>query len=121
LQAAGWTPSDFNNESPYSIMFGPDKCGSTNKVHFIFRHKNPKTGKYVEHHLTNPPMIINDKLSHVYTAVIYPDHTLKILIDGEEKKTANLLSNTVSTGDEKSFRQVVVRSGHFKQIANCNC
>ncbi|CAK9222672.1 unnamed protein product [Sphagnum troendelagicum] len=92
-QAAGWTPSDFNNESPYSIMFGPDKCGSTNKVHFIFRHKNPKTGKYVEHHLTNPPMIINDKLSHVYTAVIYPDHTLKILIDGEEKKTANLLSN----------------------------
>jgi calnexin len=93
LQAAGWTPSDFNNESPYSIMFGPDKCGSTNKVHFIFRHKNPKTGKYVEHHLTNPPMIINDKLSHVYTAVIYPDHTLKILIDGEEKKTANLLSN----------------------------
>ncbi|CAM6040781.1 unnamed protein product [Sphagnum compactum] len=92
-QAAGWTPSDFNNESPYSIMFGPDKCGSTNKVHFIFRHKNPKTGKYVEHHLKNPPMIVNDKLSHVYTAVIYPDNTVKIFIDGDEKKTANLLSD----------------------------
>ncbi len=74
-------------------MFGPDKCGSTNKVHFIFRHKSPKTGKYVEHHLKNPPMIINDKLSHVYTAVIYPDNTVKIFIDGDEKKTANLLSD----------------------------
>ena len=23
----------------YVIMFGPDKCGATNKVHFIFQHK----------------------------------------------------------------------------------
>ncbi|KAI7118816.1 Calnexin, partial [Hortaea werneckii] len=29
---------EFSNASPYIIMFGPDKCGSTNKVHFIFRH-----------------------------------------------------------------------------------
>ncbi|KAG0619161.1 hypothetical protein M758_4G121400 [Ceratodon purpureus] len=92
-QEAGWTANDFNNESPYSIMFGPDKCGATNKVHFIFRHKNPKSGKYVEHHLKSPPTPVSDKLSHVYTAVIYPNNTLKLLIDGEEKKTANLLSD----------------------------
>lgn len=92
-QEAGWTANDFNNESPYSIMFGPDKCGATNKVHFIFRHKNPKSGKYVEHHLKNPPSPVGDKLSHVYTAVIYPNNTLKLLIDGEEKKTADLLSD----------------------------
>ncbi|XP_024392874.1 calnexin homolog 1 [Physcomitrium patens] len=91
-QEAGWTANDFNNESPYSIMFGPDKCGATNKVHFIFRHKNPTTGKYVEHHLKNPPVPAGDKLSHVYTAIIYPNNTLRILIDGEEKKTADLLS-----------------------------
>ncbi len=48
---AGWKPTEFDNNAPYSIMFGPDKCGSTNKVHFILQHKNPKTGKYVEHHL----------------------------------------------------------------------
>lgn len=92
-QEAGWTANDFNNESPYSIMFGPDKCGATNKVHFIFRHKNPKSGKYVEHHLKNPPTPVSDKLSHVYTAVIYPNNTLKLLIDGEEKKIADLLSD----------------------------
>ncbi|KAJ7517333.1 hypothetical protein O6H91_21G019300 [Diphasiastrum complanatum] len=92
-QEAGWTPSQFDNESPYSIMFGPDKCGSNSKVHFIFRHRNPQTGKFVEHHLKNPPTPTTDKITHVYTAVIYPDNTLKILVDGKEEKTADLLSD----------------------------
>ncbi|KAI5055957.1 hypothetical protein GOP47_0029478 [Adiantum capillus-veneris] len=92
VQEDGWTPEQLDNAAPYSIMFGPDKCGSTNKVHFIFRHKHPRTGLYVEHHLKNPPSIINDKLTHVYTAVIHPDNKVSILIDGEEKKSADLLS-----------------------------
>lgn len=25
---------EFSNASPYIIMFGPDKCGATNKVSF---------------------------------------------------------------------------------------
>ncbi|KAF7840210.1 calnexin-like protein [Senna tora] len=91
-QEAGWKPKGFDNESPYSIMFGPDKCGATNKVHFIFNHKNPKSGEYVEHHLKNPPSVPSDKLSHVYTAILKPSNELRILIDGEEKKTANFLS-----------------------------
>ncbi|KAL2347118.1 hypothetical protein Fmac_001118 [Flemingia macrophylla] len=92
-QESGWKPKEFNNESPYSIMFGPDKCGATNKVHFIFKHKNPKNGEYVEHHLKYPPSVPSDKLSHVYTAILKPDNELKILIDGEEKKKANFLSS----------------------------
>ncbi|KAM5571480.1 hypothetical protein ABKV19_011859 [Rosa sericea] len=91
-QEAGWEPKIFDNESPYSVMFGPDKCGLTNKVHFIFKHKNPKSGEYVEHHLTTPPSVPTDKLSHVYTAIIKPDNELIILVDGEEKKKANFLS-----------------------------
>ncbi|KAK3443437.1 hypothetical protein EUGRSUZ_B03570 [Eucalyptus grandis] len=91
-QDAGWKVKEFDNDSPYTIMFGPDKCGSTNKVHFIFKHKNPKTGEYVEHHLKFPPSVPYDKLSHVYTAVLKPDNELRILIDGEEKKKANFLS-----------------------------
>ncbi|KAJ0554615.1 Calnexin [Helianthus annuus] len=92
-QEAGWTAKGFDNESPYSIMFGPDKCGATNKVHFILKHKNPKSGEYVEHHLKFPPSVPSDKLTHVYTAVIKPDNELVILIDGEEKKKANFLSS----------------------------
>ncbi|PKA55285.1 Calnexin like 1 [Apostasia shenzhenica] len=91
-QGAGWTPSEFDNDAPYSIMFGPDKCGSTNKVHFILKHKNPKTGEYVEHHLKYPPSVPSDKLSHVYTAILEPNSDLRILIDGEEKKKANVLT-----------------------------
>lgn len=30
-------PEEFSNASPYVIMFGPDKCGTTNKV----RTSNP--------------------------------------------------------------------------------
>ncbi|KAL6517873.1 hypothetical protein OROMI_033574 [Orobanche minor] len=91
-QEAGWIPKEFDNESPYTIMFGPDKCGATNKVHFILKHKNPKTGKFVEHHLKFPPSVPSDKLTHVYTAILKPDNELRILIDGEEKKKANFLS-----------------------------
>ncbi|KAI5069648.1 hypothetical protein GOP47_0015949 [Adiantum capillus-veneris] len=93
VQKDGWTPTQLDNEAPYSIMFGPDKCGSTNKVHFIFRHKHPKTGAYIEHHLKFPPSLINDKLSHVYTAALYPNNTVSILIDGQVKKSADLLSD----------------------------
>ncbi|KAJ9163979.1 hypothetical protein P3X46_023598 [Hevea brasiliensis] len=92
-QEAGWTPKDFDSESPYSIMFGPDKCGATNKVHFILKHKNPKSGEYIEHHLKFPPSVPSDKLTHVYTAILKPDNELRILIDGEEKKKANFLSS----------------------------
>ncbi|PON57007.1 Calreticulin/calnexin [Parasponia andersonii] len=91
-QDAGWKAKEFDNESPYSIMFGPDKCGSTNKLHFILKHKNPKNGEYVEHHLKNPPSVPSDKLTHVYTALLTPDNELRILVDGEEKKKANFLS-----------------------------
>jgi len=91
-QDAGWDAKEFDNETPYTIMFGPDKCGSTNKVHFILKHKNPKTGKYVEHHLKFPASVPYDKLSHVYTAILKPDNEVRILIDGEEKKKANFLS-----------------------------
>ncbi|KAB1201697.1 hypothetical protein CJ030_MR7G000346 [Morella rubra] len=90
-QEAGWQPKEFDNDSPYSFMFGPDKCGSTNKVHFILKHKNPKSGEYVEHHLKSPPSVPSDKLSHVYTAVLRPDNEVRILIDGEEKTKANFL------------------------------
>ncbi|KAL6996808.1 hypothetical protein U1Q18_006938 [Sarracenia purpurea var. burkii] len=91
-QEAGWTSNEFDNQSPYSIMFGPDKCGITNKVHFILKHKNPKSGEYIEHHLKYPPSVPSDKLTHVYTAILKPSNELRILIDGEEKKKANFLS-----------------------------
>ncbi|GLU04124.1 hypothetical protein SLE2022_212870 [Rubroshorea leprosula] len=92
-QEAGWTPEEFDEKSPYSIMFGPDKCGSTKKVHFILNLQNPMNGEYFEHHLKFPPSMPTDKLTHVYTAILRPNNELRILIDGVEKKKAKFLSD----------------------------
>lgn len=82
---------EFSNASPYVIMFGPDKCGATNKVHFIFKHKNPKTGEYEEKHLKSPPMAKITKQSTLYTLIVKPDQTFEIRIDGKEAKSGSLL------------------------------
>jgi calnexin len=29
--------TQFHDKTPYTIMFGPDKCGNDFKLHFIFR------------------------------------------------------------------------------------
>ncbi|GES60936.1 calnexin precursor [Aspergillus terreus] len=84
---------EFSNASPYVIMFGPDKCGATNKVHFIFRHKNPKTGEYEEKHLKAPPAARTNKVTSLYTLIVRPDQSFQILIDGEAVKNGTLLED----------------------------
>lgn len=84
---------EFSNASPYIIMFGPDKCGSTNKVHFIFRHKNPKTGEYEEKHLKSPPAARITKTSSLYTLIVRPDQTFEMMIDGGSVKNGSLLED----------------------------
>ncbi|CAG8324884.1 unnamed protein product [Penicillium salamii] len=84
---------EFSNATPYVVMFGPDKCGATNKVHFIFRHKNPKTGEYEEKHLKTPPVARTNKVTSLYTLIVKPDQTFEILINGESAKAGSLLED----------------------------
>jgi calnexin len=84
---------EFSNATPYVIMFGPDKCGHTNKVHFIFNHKNPKTGEYEEKHLKSPPSAKIVKTSELYTLIVNPDNTFSIRMNGEEVKSGSLLED----------------------------
>lgn len=49
-EPAGAALGAFNDRTPYTIMFGPDKCGNEVKLHFIFRHVNPLTGQVEEKH-----------------------------------------------------------------------
>ncbi|KAL7746302.1 hypothetical protein RI367_008373 [Sorochytrium milnesiophthora] len=86
-------PQKYSDKTPYTIMFGPDKCGTTNKVHFIFRFLNPTTGVINEHHLTNGPTLPStySKETHLYTLKIFPeDNTYEVLIDNESKKKGSL-------------------------------
>ncbi|GJC84145.1 calnexin [Colletotrichum liriopes] len=84
---------EFSNATPYVIMFGPDKCGHTNKVHFIFNHKNPKTGEYEEKHLTSPPTARIVKTTELYTLIVHPNNTFIIQQNGEQVKTGSLLED----------------------------
>lgn len=70
------------DQTPYIIMFGPDKCGSDSKVHFIVRHENPVTKTWQEKHLENRPTPPTDQKTHLYTLIIHEsDNTYEILID----------------------------------------
>ncbi|GAB1310453.1 hypothetical protein MFIFM68171_00663 [Madurella fahalii] len=84
---------EFSNTTPYVIMFGPDKCGHTNKVHFIFNHKNPKTGEYEEKHLTSPPTAKIVKTTELYTLIVHPNNTYVIQQNGEQVKEGSLLED----------------------------
>ncbi|KAE8444995.1 hypothetical protein EG329_014001 [Mollisiaceae sp. DMI_Dod_QoI] len=84
---------EFSNTSPYVVMFGPDKCGSTNKVHLIINHKNPKTGEYEEKHLSSAPAARIVKTTELYTLIIHPNNTAVIKLNGEQVKEANLLED----------------------------
>jgi calnexin len=84
---------EFSNTTPYVIMFGPDKCGHNNKVHFIFNHKNPKTGKYEEKHLSAPPTARIVKTTELYTLIVHPNNTYIIKQNNEQVKTGSLLED----------------------------
>lgn len=63
------------------------------QVHFIFRHKNPKTGEFEEKHLKLPPTPSIEKTTNLYTLIVKPDNTFQVLINGDSVKTGSLLED----------------------------
>ena len=82
-----------NGSTPYSIMFGPDRCGTSDKVHLILRHRNPLTGEVEEKHLKDAPKSKDSDLTVLYTLVIRPDNTFEIRIDNEQVRKGSLLKD----------------------------
>ncbi|EIE21635.1 calreticulin 2, calcium-binding protein [Coccomyxa subellipsoidea C-169] len=76
---------DFGGDTPYSVMFGPDICGSTKKVHAILTDKK---GRNLEFKPTVPAK--TDELTHVYTYILHPNNTYQILIDNEVDRNGTL-------------------------------
>ena len=95
LLSAPFEPEQLDGDTPYTIMFGPDKCGTTNKVHFIFRHKNPLTGKFEEKHYKSPPTIGEGKSSHLYTLYVLENNTVEIYLDMERQSMGSLLEDFI--------------------------
>ncbi|KJZ78412.1 Calnexin-like protein [Hirsutella minnesotensis 3608] len=84
---------EFSNTTPYVVMFGPDKCGHNNKVHFIINHKNPKTGEYEEKHLSSPPTAKIVKTTELYTLIIHPNQTYAIRQNRDEVQSGSLFED----------------------------
>uniref|UniRef100_A0A672RC84 Calnexin n=1 Tax=Sinocyclocheilus grahami TaxID=75366 RepID=A0A672RC84_SINGR len=88
---------EFVDKTPYTIMFGPDKCGEDYKLHFIFRHKNPKNGEFEEKHAKKPDADLRtyytDKKTHLFTLVLNPDNSFEILIDQTVVNSGSLLND----------------------------
>jgi len=87
LMPADVDQETFNGESPYNIMFGPDKCGATNRIHFIFSHKGKN---FLWKKTVVPP---SDQLTHLYTAIVNPDQTYEVRVDNEVKESGNILDD----------------------------
>jgi len=87
----------FHDKTPYTIMFGPDKCGSDIKLHFIFRHKNPLNGSFEEKHAKRPSNRVeeafNDKKPHLYRLVLKPDNRFEVFVDSLLINQGNLLED----------------------------
>ena len=79
--------ADFHGETPYNIMFGPDICGPTKKVHVIVEYKG-KT-----HLIKKDIRCKDDELTHLYTFILNPDNTYEVQIDGEKVEGGELESD----------------------------
>lgn len=84
---------NINDGTPYTIMFGPDKCGAVNKVHFILQYQNPVSKQWEEKHFNETIAIRTDKNTHLYTLQIKEDSSFTIFIDMKPVKAGHLLTH----------------------------
>jgi len=84
VMPAPFEQAKFSGDDDYTIMFGPDICGSTKRVHVIFNYK----GKNLLIKKTIPAE--TDEHTHVYTLIVRPDNTYEVQIDGAKKESGNL-------------------------------
>jgi len=74
----------FDGDTQYEIMFGPDICGSTKKVHAILRNED-------ENLLINKEVRATaDQYTHQYVFILKPDNTFEIKVDGESKQSGDV-------------------------------
>jgi len=77
----------FGGETPYSVMFGPDVCGASNKKTHVILHSNPKDENLL---IKKQVMCETDDLTHLYTLVVHPDNTFEVFVDNKSVRKGKL-------------------------------
>lgn len=87
------------DKTPFTIMFGPDKCGSESKLHFILQYMNPKTNEFEEKHWKQAKFVGNlmstfsDKKHHIFKLVLESNNNFELFLDGSSVGKGNLLED----------------------------
>lgn len=81
---------EFQGDSHYSIMFGPDLCANdVSRIHLIF---NDGTKNLLKRDDINLEFRDKNEYTHVYTVVIHRDNTYHVYFDFKEKSHGDLIS-----------------------------
>jgi len=86
LFSAGFEPEEMTGDSEYAVMFGPDQCGSTKRVHAILSYNGENLLRKEDVRLN-----VYDKLTHLYTFIVKADRTYEVKVDNEVVESGNLL------------------------------
>ncbi|KAM9413175.1 calnexin isoform 1-T1 [Salvelinus alpinus] len=91
--------SQFSESTPYSVMFGPDKCGTSHRIHLIVRVTDSSNGRNQEIHAPQPAddltVYFTDRQPHLYTLQLYQDSRYEIFIDQSLISQGRLLTGEV--------------------------
>jgi len=87
----------FHDKTPYTIMFGPDRCGTQEKLHLILRHVNPVTNEVEEKHAKKPAdfdkTYFEPGKTRLYRLTMFPDSSFEISVDRNVLSKGHLLSD----------------------------
>jgi len=84
LPKDGVEVDSFGGDTPYAVMFGPDKCGYDSRTHVIFTYNGENLLVKKE------PRMESGELTNVYTLIVKPDNTYEVRINNEEVQTGSL-------------------------------
>ncbi|KAI3836292.1 hypothetical protein MKX03_031576 [Papaver bracteatum] len=78
----------FGGDTPYSLMFGPDLCGSqTKKLHVILSYQGQN------YPIKKDLQCETDKLTHFYTFILRPDASYSVLVDNRERESGSMYTD----------------------------
>ena len=77
----------FGGETPYSLMFGPDVCGSSNKKTHVILHSDRKDDNLL---IKKEVPTETDDLTHLYTLIIKSDNTFEVRVDNKAVREGKL-------------------------------
>ena len=86
-------PEKMDNNTQWTIMFGPDRCGETHSIRLIFNIFNPIKQEMEERQLINPPSFPSDRNNHLFTLIIRPNASFEIRLDNTIARSGSLYND----------------------------